>query len=46
MFRLLPQAWPAEALTAMIEHYAEHPADRHELASAQALDRFRQARDG
>lgn len=40
-FRLLSQGWPAEALTELLEHYADHPADRHELDSPQSLDRFR-----
>jgi hypothetical protein len=40
-FPLLPQAWSAEALTEIIEHYVDHPADRAELVSPDALDRFR-----
>lgn len=40
-FPLLPQAWSAEALTEMIEHYVDHPADRAELVAPEALDRFR-----
>lgn len=40
-FRLLPQGWSAEALTELLEHYADHPGDRHELTSPEALERFR-----
>lgn len=40
-FRLLPQAWSAQALTEMLEHYVDHPAERSELVSPTALDRFR-----
>lgn len=41
VFRLLPQAWPPEAIRDLVEHYAEHRGSRAELGSAAAVDRFR-----
>ncbi len=39
MVKLLGQGWGPEALTAVIEHYVENPAQRPDLTSASAVQR-------
>ncbi|GHJ58857.1 hypothetical protein NOK12_13750 [Nocardioides sp. OK12] len=39
--RLLPQAWPASALVALVEHHRRKAGDRSALVEPDALERFR-----
>ncbi|MEP7740142.1 hypothetical protein ABKW28_21045 [Nocardioides sp. 31GB23] len=39
--RLLPQAWPASALVALVEHHRRRAGDRAALVHPDALERFR-----
>jgi 4-amino-4-deoxy-L-arabinose transferase-like glycosyltransferase len=40
LVKLLAQGWSPESLTRVIEHYADHPAQRSELTSAAAVEPF------
>ncbi len=39
--RLLPQAWPASSLVALLEHHRRKAGDRSALVHPDAVERFR-----